>query len=453
MPKSQTFLLEDTYLDREIGMLMSAENTSQLRRPRPHSILCGIALILLGIGFLFPNNLQAQYREVGRAESPDVLTPILQERTERLRQDIEHWQNKQSNLEMQLHNSETLLTTQQALLNQYQQQIDGRFTEQSNRITDITQVVGVVGTGLSLLITIIVIFFAIRTKNEARLEAQNVAKDEIEKIGNQYKAELKSQAEKAFNQLQDIVREAESRLSKIKETHKETETLNKRLKEQLSDVIKKKVLEPGEDPLSKQPDLKDTLAQEVKNINDKPIEERTFNDWTTLLLHNWAQERYQEALTYAEHSLKTGSTDEQMAQALVNKGVVLGQLQRPEDELAAYEEVIRRMGDRPELPLLERVAKALVNKGITLGQLQRPEEALAAYEEVIRRMGDRPELPLLERVAAALVNKGELFIQQKRFQEARIILHQVIDKFSPIQHQGIQIEVSRARALLTGLGS
>ena len=86
-------------------------------------------------------------------------------------------------------------------------------------------------------------------------------------------------------------------------------------------------------------------------------------------------------------------------------------------------------------------------------QLQRLEEALAAYEEVIRRMGDRPELPLLERVAAALVNKGELFIQQKRFQEARIILHQVIDKFSPIQHQGIQIEVSRARALLTGLGS
>jgi hypothetical protein len=36
---------------------------------------------------------------------------------------------------------------------------------------------------------------------------------------------------------------------------------------------------------------------------------------------------------------------EQVASALVNKGVTLGQLKKPEDEIAVYEEVVRRFGE------------------------------------------------------------------------------------------------------------
>jgi hypothetical protein len=48
------------------------------------------------------------------------------------------------------------------------------------------------------------------------------------------------------------------------------------------------------------------------------------------------------------------------------------------------------------------VAKALVNKGITLGQLDRPTEAIAVYDQVVERYGYDPAPELRESVAAAV---------------------------------------------------
>ena len=46
------------------------------------------------------------------------------------------------------------------------------------------------------------------------------------------------------------------------------------------------------------------------------------------------------------------------------------------------------------------VAMSLVNKGAALGELDRPEEELAAYEEVLRRFGEIQTPDLLEVQAA-----------------------------------------------------
>ncbi|MDZ7305400.1 MAG: SIR2 family protein, partial [candidate division KSB1 bacterium] len=106
-----------------------------------------------------------------------------------------------------------------------------------------------------------------------------------------------------------------------------------------------------------------------------------------------------------------------LARALLRKGYVLGQLNRSEEALAAYDEVLRRFGEATELPLREQVARALVNKGYRLGQLNRSEEELAAYDEVLRRFGEATELPLREQVARALVNKGYRLGQLNRSEE------------------------------------
>ena len=44
---------------------------------------------------------------------------------------------------------------------------------------------------------------------------------------------------------------------------------------------------------------------------------------------------------------------------------------------------------------------ALVNKGVRLGALERSEEAVAVYGEVVARYGDATEPALRERVAIA----------------------------------------------------
>jgi TolA-binding protein len=51
---------------------------------------------------------------------------------------------------------------------------------------------------------------------------------------------------------------------------------------------------------------------------------------------------------------------------------------------------------------------ALFNKGVTLGQLERSEEAVGVYDEVLARFGDATEAALREQVAQALQRKVEV---------------------------------------------
>ena len=84
-------------------------------------------------------------------------------------------------------------------------------------------------------------------------------------------------------------------------------------------------------------------------------------------------------------------------------------LGRSEEALAVYDDVVARYGDAPEPALREQVASALVNKGVTLGALGRSEEELAVYEQVVARYGDATE-PILrqavEMARTALSQRG-----------------------------------------------
>ncbi len=91
---------------------------------------------------------------------------------------------------------------------------------------------------------------------------------------------------------------------------------------------------------------------------------------------------------------------EQVARALYNRGVALGQLDRPQEALGAYQQLIDDYRDDPALR--EQVARALNNWGVALGQLGRPQVALGAYRQLIDDYRDDPSPALGELVAKAL---------------------------------------------------
>nr|MBA3441711.1 SIR2 family protein [Pyrinomonadaceae bacterium] len=81
------------------------------------------------------------------------------------------------------------------------------------------------------------------------------------------------------------------------------------------------------------------------------------------------------------------------------------------EELNGYDMVITIDGIMVERKieepsLREMVAKALVSKGYRLGVLNRNEEAVAAYDEVVKRFGEATEAGLREQVAWALNGIG-----------------------------------------------
>ena len=130
--------------------------------------------------------------------------------------------------------------------------------------------------------------------------------------------------------------------------------------------------------------------------------------------------------------------------ALVNKGLILVRLNQPKKALAAFDEVVRRFGESENPALLELAAKALVNKGITLRTLNRPEEALAAFDEVVRRFGESENPALLEQIAKAFVNKGSTLGTMNRPEEELAAYDEVVHRFGASDTLALLEQVAKA---------
>lgn len=114
----------------------------------------------------------------------------------------------------------------------------------------------------------------------------------------------------------------------------------------------------------------------------------------------------------------------------MNKGTRLAALDRNDEAMAAYNEVIRRFGEATELSLREQAAKALINLGNTFGILTRGNEAINSFDEVVRRFGEAPELSLRELVAKALRYKGLALGTLNRRDEAIDVYDEVVRRFA-----------------------
>ena len=126
---------------------------------------------------------------------------------------------------------------------------------------------------------------------------------------------------------------------------------------------------------------------------------------------------------------RTPSTELTAVKALIDKGNRLCEMNRLEEALVAYDEVLSRYGGSNAPALLEGVAMALVNKGAILGRLNRLEEALADCDEVLSRYGGSNAPALLEGVAMALVNKGAILGSLNRLEEALTACDEVVGRY------------------------
>ena len=138
---------------------------------------------------------------------------------------------------------------------------------------------------------------------------------------------------------------------------------------------------------------------------------------------------------------------EEVAMALFNKGITLGQLERPDHAIAACDDLVARCGDRTEPGIVEQVAKALVYKGITLGRLERPDDAIAAYDDLVARCGDRTEPGIVEQVAIALVRKAFTQATTDRMNDAAQTLDDLEDRYGDKLPAQMAEAVSKLRAL------
>jgi len=130
--------------------------------------------------------------------------------------------------------------------------------------------------------------------------------------------------------------------------------------------------------------------------------------------------------------------------AFFEKAALLGKLNRLEEEIALYDEVVNRFGREDGSALPVQVALAMYNKGVTLGKLKRHEEEIAIYDEVVNLFGQRGESVFLERVAIAMVNKSLILAQLNRHEEAISVCDAVVERFGKQEESAILEQVARA---------
>ena len=106
------------------------------------------------------------------------------------------------------------------------------------------------------------------------------------------------------------------------------------------------------------------------------------------------------------------------ASALLAQGDDLMQRAQPLAALPFYEKLITRYGDDPDPVVRQRVAQALVRKAVMLGQLDRHQEELQVYDEVVARYGDDPDPVLRQAVAKAIRTEHLTLGHLDRKQEA-----------------------------------
>jgi tetratricopeptide (TPR) repeat protein len=112
---------------------------------------------------------------------------------------------------------------------------------------------------------------------------------------------------------------------------------------------------------------------------------------------------------------------------------------RTENALATYDEISKRYIDSTEPYLLERVAKSFIDKGNALHAAGRSDEALAAFEEILTRFGERSEGLLPFFVARALVRKGVALDSLDRTTEALESYESVERRFGASDQQALSI--------------
>lgn len=121
-------------------------------------------------------------------------------------------------------------------------------------------------------------------------------------------------------------------------------------------------------------------------------------------------ERFETALEPGHEKLQ--------AFILYPRGHLLGSLDRQEEAIAVYDDVAARLrrSDGPEI--LSEVAGALVSKGLALSLIGRRMEAVGVYDDIVGRFSGCSEPDIAADVAAALAFKGNTLRDRGRSEEA-----------------------------------
>jgi len=274
---------------------------------------------------------------------------------------------------------------------------------------------------------------------DAKAEAQQLSEDLVKKSRSELKkhiAELEQELHSKIDEQSDAAMDGlAGAIADIEKKHLEAEAILARAQEAMQKGSGSKISDSDKQALSKA--AQDTAA--------KPKSEWTYEDWWVRATEAYFVGDFKATASALDRAMQAAdASQEQVAKALVNKGLALGEDGRTAEELAAYEAVENRFGRSEVSALGEWVAKALVNKGVVLSEDGRTAEALVAYKAVEDRFGKSEDPEQRVWVATALVNKGVALRKDGRVAEELTAYEAVEDRFGRSEDPALHVQIAKA---------
>lgn len=258
---------------------------------------------------------------------------------------------------------------------------------------------------------------------------------------------LEENSHKLQEKIEDLERDIEKNKKHVEEKTKEYKKTIEDASKAVRDVQKEVEKPRSEDTSSQQQksDQEETFNFAATLIRHKPESEYTFNEWNILAYDSVYKNKREDAVFYWTKALEIGhSSQENLAQALFSKGIILGELNESTKEIEVYEELDRRFKESKSEKIQEQVAKALFNKGFRLGQMNQSAQAIEVYEELDRRFQDSKDEKIQEQVAKALINKGINVGQINGNAQALKVYEELVKRFNEVKNEKIQKTVLQA---------
>jgi len=178
---------------------------------------------------------------------------------------------------------------------------------------------GIVVAFFGVLVTLLVIYFSLKSTSEARTEVQNWINDNGEKFINKELQPIKDLFLKNIEKM-------EEELKKIREqSNLEIEQLKRQLNEKGNEVIDNLTSKISENEITTNElsiEDKRYFESQIKAIKYKPLNDRTFKDYKKLILFDIASKNYKKAIERIDSLLQNNYSDKEEAWLFFLKGTV-----------------------------------------------------------------------------------------------------------------------------------
>ena len=266
-----------------------------------------------------------------------------------------------------------------------------------------------IGLGFGALVTVTVVFFALRTEKSAVAAAREEISADRKTIDGHIAA-----AEAAAAGATKAAAEIET----YRQTAASTSQYIEANAEELKAILEKASPAATSDQAGRlTEEERKTLTAAARSLSETPRSNLSEDEFDILLTEAHQERNWFKSLDLARALRVFYQSDRAVARAILSEGTALCELGRSDEGISAFDEVIKRFSTSDDPKVRIRVASSIYNKAQELDVQGKKDTAFDLYGEVIKKFQDGWFFRISTMISS-LCNRGSILVSDRNDFEA-----------------------------------